>query len=129
MSSSSCDELGACRVAFPVTNPGVRVVAADQRTCRVPVGDAGPANLVARNLDDAGQPIPGEAASEYSAVVIPLVTGHYMMLRRNLRYTGVTRRKKLVVLVGSRKALRIAIRNNKPVARCTQLRRRLQDGG
>ena len=41
----------------------VRVVAADQLTCRIPVGDAGPANVVVRNLDDAGQPIPGEAAT------------------------------------------------------------------
>ena len=43
--------------------------------------------------------------SEYPAVVIPLVTQHYMMLARNLLYTGVTRGKRLVVLVGQRKAL------------------------
>ena len=49
--------------------------------------------------------------SEYPAVVIPLVTQHYMMLARNLLYTGVTRGKRLVVLVGQRKALAIAVRN------------------
>ena len=49
--------------------------------------------------------------SEYPAVVIPLTTQHYTMLARNLLYTGVTRGKKLVVLVGQRKALAIAVKN------------------
>ena len=49
--------------------------------------------------------------SEYPAVVIPLTTQHYTMLARNLLYTGVTRGKRLVVLVGQRKALAIAVRN------------------
>ena len=49
--------------------------------------------------------------SEYPAVVIPVMTQHYTMLQRNLLYTGVTRGKKLVVLVGQRKAVAIAVRN------------------
>jgi exodeoxyribonuclease V alpha subunit len=49
--------------------------------------------------------------SEYPAVVIPVVTQHYAMLQRNLLYTGVTRGKKLVVLVGQKKAVAIAVRN------------------
>src|SRR5262245_45055503 len=49
--------------------------------------------------------------SEYPAVVIPVMTQHYAMLERNLLYTGVTRGKKLVVLVGQRKAVAIAVRN------------------
>jgi exodeoxyribonuclease V alpha subunit len=49
--------------------------------------------------------------SEYPAVVIPLVTQHYMMLQRSLLYTAVTRGKKLVVLVGSRRAVALAVRN------------------
>jgi exodeoxyribonuclease V alpha subunit len=49
--------------------------------------------------------------SEYSAVVIPVMTQHYTMLQRNLLYTGVTRGKKLVVLVGQKKAVAIAVRN------------------
>ena len=49
--------------------------------------------------------------SEYSAVVIPVMTQHYAMLQRNLIYTGVTRGKKLVVLVGQRKAIAIAVKN------------------
>src|SRR5258705_7083266 len=49
--------------------------------------------------------------SEYPAVIIPVLTQHYAMLQRNLLYTGVTRGKKLVVLVGQRKAVAIAARN------------------
>ena len=49
--------------------------------------------------------------SEYPAVVIPVLTQHYAMLQRNLLYTGVTRGKQLVVLVGQKKAVAIAVRN------------------
>src|SRR4051812_33792157 len=49
--------------------------------------------------------------SEYPAVVIPVITQHYAMLQRNLLYTGVTRGKRLVVLVGQKKAVAIAVRN------------------
>ena len=49
--------------------------------------------------------------SEYPAVVIPVLTQHYVMLQRNLLYTGVTRGKRLVVLVGQKKAIAIAVRN------------------
>ena len=49
--------------------------------------------------------------SEYPAVVIPVLTQHYTMLQRNLLYTGVTRGKQLVVLVGQKKAIAIAVRN------------------
>jgi exodeoxyribonuclease V alpha subunit len=63
--------------------------------------------------------------SEYPAVVFPLMTQHFMMLQRNLVYTAVTRAKKLVVIVGSKKALAIAIRNNKIQSRFTLLKERL----
>jgi exodeoxyribonuclease V alpha subunit len=59
--------------------------------------------------------------SEYPAVVIPLSTQHYMMLRRNLIYTGITRGKRLVVLVGQRKALAIAVRNSRAECRWSKL--------
>jgi exodeoxyribonuclease V alpha subunit len=49
--------------------------------------------------------------SEYPAVIIPMLTQHYAMMQRNLLYTGVTRGKKLVVLVGQKKAIAIAVRN------------------
>jgi hypothetical protein len=48
---------------------------------------------------------------EYPAVVIPVMTQHYAMLQRNLLYTGVIRGKRLVVLVGQKKAVAIAVRN------------------
>jgi len=60
--------------------------------------------------------------SEYPAVVIPLATQHYAMLARNLLYTGVTRGKRLVVLVGQRKALAIAVRNEGARRRWSKLR-------
>ncbi len=63
--------------------------------------------------------------SEYPAVVLPILPQHYIMLQRNLLYTGVTRGRKLVVIVGSRKALHMAVRNNKVVVRHTRLRERL----
>jgi exodeoxyribonuclease V alpha subunit len=63
--------------------------------------------------------------SEYPAVVIPLMTQHYMMLARNLLYTGVTRGKRLVVLVGQRQALAIAVRNQGSRRRWSKLREHL----
>ncbi|HXF63001.1 MAG TPA: AAA family ATPase [Caldilineaceae bacterium] len=63
--------------------------------------------------------------SEFPAVVIPLLTSHYMMLQRNLLYTAVTRARRLVVLVGQPKAIAMAVRNNKVTARYTGLRERL----
>ncbi|WP_300674241.1 ATP-dependent RecD-like DNA helicase [Desulfoluna sp.] len=67
--------------------------------------------------------------SEYPAVVIPVSTQHQIMLQRNLIYTGITRGKELVVLVGSYKALAIAVRNNKTTQRFTRLTDLLQLGG
>ena len=64
--------------------------------------------------------------SEYPAVVMPLTTQHYMMLQRNLLYTAITRAKELVVIVGSKEALSISIRNNKVVERNSYLAERLQ---
>jgi exodeoxyribonuclease V alpha subunit len=66
--------------------------------------------------------------SEYAAVVIPIHTQHYVMLQRNLLYTAVTRGKRLVVLVGTRKALSLAVRNADVAARCSGLAARLRAG-
>ena len=63
--------------------------------------------------------------SEYPAVVIPILTQHYVLLQRNLIYTAVTRGKKLVVMVGSKRALAIGIGNDKTRKRYTHLRNRL----
>ncbi len=66
--------------------------------------------------------------SEYSAVVMPLVAQHYMMLQRNLLYTAITRAKKLVVLVGTRRAVAIAVRNDRVARRYSVLAWRLGIG-
>src|SRR5215468_5870651 len=59
--------------------------------------------------------------SEFPAVVIPLAAQHYMLLQRNLIYTGITRGKKLVVLIGQKKALAVAVRNDRPQRRYSGL--------
>jgi len=63
--------------------------------------------------------------SEYQAVVMPLMTQHFIMLQRNLFYTALTRAKKLCVIVGSYKALHIAIKNDKPIKRNCQVKEKL----
>jgi exodeoxyribonuclease V alpha subunit len=63
--------------------------------------------------------------SEYPVVIIPVLTQHYLLLQRNLLYTGITRGKKMVILVGTKKALSIAVRNNKQQQRYTLLKERL----
>jgi exodeoxyribonuclease V alpha subunit len=59
--------------------------------------------------------------SEFPAVVIPIATQHYMLLQRNLIYTGITRGKKLVALIGQKKAMAIAVRNDRPQRRYSGL--------
>jgi exodeoxyribonuclease V alpha subunit len=104
--------------------------------------DAGAAKLWVRFLDreveyrfeDLGDLVPAYAisvhrsqGSEYPAVVIPLVTDHFPMLKRSLLYTAITRGKKLVVLVGSPKALEMAVKNHDDGARWSGLLERLRD--
>jgi exodeoxyribonuclease V alpha subunit len=63
--------------------------------------------------------------SEYPAVIIPVLIQHYILLQRNLIYTAVTRGRKLVVIVGTKKALAIGVKNDKTQKRYTYLRYRL----
>ena len=65
--------------------------------------------------------------SEFSCVVMPLTTQHYIMLKRNLLYTGITRARKLVVLIGDYKALAIAVANDQAGERYTSLAERLKE--
>ena len=65
--------------------------------------------------------------SEYPCVVIPVVVQHYMMLQRNLLYTAVTRARKLAILVGTRRAIQIAVRTNPTANRHTALDWRLKN--
>jgi exodeoxyribonuclease V alpha subunit len=64
--------------------------------------------------------------SEYPAVVIPLTTQHYLMLRRNLVYTGITRARQLAVLVGQRRALEIAVKDSRAQTRWSKLKQWLR---
>ncbi len=63
--------------------------------------------------------------SEYPCVVMPIHTQHYMMLQRNLLYTGLTRGKKLVIIVGTPKAMAIAVKRMQSQERITTLKERL----
>lgn len=65
--------------------------------------------------------------SEYPAVIIPLLTQHFLLLQRNLLYTAITRARRLVVIIGTSKALWIAIKNDKTIRRNTFLKERLQE--
>jgi exodeoxyribonuclease V alpha subunit len=65
--------------------------------------------------------------SEYPAVILPIMTQHFVLLQRNLLYTAITRGKNLVILVGTKKALNIALKNNKPTERLSGLASRLMD--
>jgi len=64
--------------------------------------------------------------SEFPVVIIPLSTQHYVLLQRNLIYTGITRGRKLVILVGEKKALQKAVRNQESSKRWTGLKAKLQ---
>jgi exodeoxyribonuclease V alpha subunit len=63
--------------------------------------------------------------SEFPAVIVPVLTQHYLLLQRNLLYTAVTRGKRLVILIGTKKALAIALKNTDTHERYTGLRARL----
>jgi exodeoxyribonuclease V alpha subunit len=64
--------------------------------------------------------------SEFSGVLLVLTTHHYLLLARNLLYTAVTRGRRLVVLLGSKRALALAVKNDRPIRRYTQLAARLR---
>ena len=63
--------------------------------------------------------------NEYPVVVIPVTTQHFLMLQRNLLYTAVTRAKKMVVLIGTKRAIAIAVKNNRIDERNSLLSQRL----
>lgn len=65
--------------------------------------------------------------SEYPAVIIPILTQHYVLLQRNLIYTAVTRGRKLVIMIGTKRALAIGVNNNKTQMRYTRLKQRLSE--
>ncbi|MGC8746855.1 MAG: ATP-dependent DNA helicase, partial [Candidatus Saccharicenans sp.] len=64
--------------------------------------------------------------NEYQAVVMPLLTQHYLMLQRNLFYTALTRARKLSIIIGSYRALHIAIKNDQPIRRNCRLKEKIK---
>ena len=71
-------------------------------------------------------PIHKSQGSEFRAVVVPITTQHFVMLQRNLIYTAITRARDLVVMVGTKKAMKIAAENNTVSSRNTTLVDRLR---
>jgi len=65
--------------------------------------------------------------SEYPVVIMPVHTSHYVLLQRNLLYTGLTRAKKLAILIGTKRALSLAIKNDQPARRFTGLAKKMKD--
>ncbi len=66
---------------------------------------------------------------EFPVVIFPLFMQHYMMLTRNLFYTGLTRAKKLAIVVGAKKAISLAVRSTDDQRRYTRLQQRLLQAG
>jgi exodeoxyribonuclease V alpha subunit len=107
--------------------PGEEV---DQRVLEVEMSDGRAVEYTAADVDQLAHAyaisIHKSQGSEYPAVVIPLLTQHYLMLQRNLLYTAITRGKRLVVLVGSRRAVQLAVRNHAARSRWTWLAERVR---
>jgi exodeoxyribonuclease V alpha subunit len=108
-----------------------RIISADSRKQQLIVSFDG--RLVVYGFSELDELDPAYAVSvhkaqgsEFPAVIMPVHTQHYMMLQRNLLYTGITRGRRLVVLVGTKKALAMAVKNNKTSLRHTQLAERLK---
>jgi superfamily I DNA/RNA helicase len=90
--------------------------------------------FVEYNFDEANQlnlayavTIHKSQGSEFPVVIIPILTQHFVMLQRNLLYTGMTRAKKLLILIGSAKAIDIAVRNTRKRPRYSNLLKRLTE--
>ena len=108
----------------------VEAVDVEGARLRVALGDGRAADYERADLDQLihayAVSIHKSQGSEYPAVIIPLATQHFMMLGRSLLYTAVTRGKKLVIIVGSRRALAMAVRNATARARWTWLAERIR---
>jgi exodeoxyribonuclease V alpha subunit len=91
------------------------IISFDERQVEYQFGELDEINLAYAKTIHKSQ------GSEYPAVVIPMMTQHYVMLRQNLLYTGITRGKRLVVLVGQKKALAIAVKGRQVMRRWTKL--------
>ena len=107
----------------PPVTPGARSGRWTDRAVAYPFGELDEVTLAFATTIHKSQ------GSEYPAVVIPILTQHYTMLQRNLLYTGITRGKRLVVLVGQKKAVAMAVRNSRSRRRWSKLRELLLPPG
>jgi len=105
------------------------IAAVDGDDCRVDF-DGRPVTYAPRDVDQLSlayaATIHKSQGSEYPAVVMPFLSQHYMMLQRNVLYTGITRGKRLVIIVGNEKAIRMAVRSTQSTRRSTKLAERLR---
>ncbi|MGE5529489.1 MAG: ATP-dependent RecD-like DNA helicase [Patescibacteria group bacterium] len=113
----------------------IRLIDREEGQLHVAFPEAGGERLVVYEREDLDELVLSYAisvhksqGSEYPAVVLPLTTQHFLMLQRNLLYTAVSRAKRLFVLIGTKKALAIAVHNNTVVERNTRLAERLRQG-
>ena len=110
------------------------VTAIDAEGRKLEVRLLGPGGeAVSYGWDEAGELVLAYACSvhksqgsEFQAAVLPLTMAHYVMLQRNLIYTAVTRARRLVVLVGSRRALQMAVKNDQVEKRYTRLAEKIR---
>ena len=91
-------------------------------------------HFVEYNFDEANQlnlayavTIHKSQGSEFPVVIMPVLTQHFVMLQRNLIYTGMTRAKKLLILIGPQKAVKLAVQNTRRRPRFSNLARRLRE--
>jgi len=116
-------DVGLVRAMRPGDTDGERVL-------EVELADGRAVDYTAGDIDQLAHAyaisVHKSQGSEYPAVVIPLLTQHYLMLQRNLLYTAITRGKRLVVLVGSRRAIAMAVRNQAAHSRWTWLGQRIR---
>lgn len=108
----------------------VSFVSNDERTFRVAF-DAGDIEYQQHEADQLqlayAVTVHKSQGSEFPVVIMPILTQHYVMLQKNLVYTGMTRARKLLIMIGSRRALGIAVANDKPTKRRTMLARRIKE--
>ena len=112
----------------------IRQIDLEDRRLQVAYPEVDQERLVTYEADELDQLVLAYAitvhksqGNEYPVIIIPVTTQHYLMLQRNLLYTAVTRAKKMVVLIGTKKAVMMAVKNNKIEERHTLLQQRLAE--
>lgn len=112
----------------------VREIDAEERTLLVAYQDVDGERLIDYESEELDQLVLSYAISvhksqgnEYPVVVMPVTTQHFLMLQRNLLYTAVTRAKKMVVIIGTKKAIAIAVKNNRIEERHSLLQQRIRE--